>query len=87
LAELPEVRAILEELRGMPDSLSDDQRMMHHALSLADDPDLSPRERLTAMSTYAKLKKSVEHKQHDPSGFAPELRAFLSDQGVAVDGL
>ena len=87
LAGLPEVQTIVEELRVKPESLSDDERMMHHALSLADDQELSPRERLTAMSTYARLKKSVEHKEHAPGGFAPELRAFLQEQGIVIDGM
>lgn len=87
LAALSEVQVMLEELAAAPEALADDERMRAHALSLADDPDLTPRERLEAIKTYDRLRKSVSVGGERRGGFAPELRAFLTEQGVVIDGL
>lgn len=88
LAAHPKVNQMLEDLEGMPEGMSDDERMAHHALSLADDEELSPRERLQAMQTYSKLKRAAaaeKQNRDDARGWAPELVAFLEDQGVEID--
>ena len=89
IAALPEVAVMVAELKKAPDGLTDDERMAHHALALADDAELSPRERLEAMKTYDRLRKSigVQKDSRATGGFCPELRAFLSDQGISVETL
>lgn len=85
--EMPEVQTILAELKrkaDMPEGLADDQRLMRHALTLADNAELSPRERLAAIQTYSKLQRAHSGGQETGRGFSEELQAFLTDCGIRI---
>ncbi len=87
IAALPDVELLLADLRKgpeAPEGLSDDARMMHHALALADNRDLSPQERLKAMTVYKSLKRSLEADRERSGEFGAELAAFLREEGIPV---